>query len=58
VLYFAPKLLGSGARAMFAFEPVGGLESAVELDIVERRSVGADLRIVARPSTVAAAQKA
>jgi diaminohydroxyphosphoribosylaminopyrimidine deaminase/5-amino-6-(5-phosphoribosylamino)uracil reductase len=54
VCYFAPQLLGDTARGMFALTPLARLTDRVGLEIDDLRRVGADLRIVARPSTVAA----
>jgi diaminohydroxyphosphoribosylaminopyrimidine deaminase/5-amino-6-(5-phosphoribosylamino)uracil reductase len=54
VCYFAPQLLGDTARGMFAFGPLAELDERIGLDIDDIRMVGRDLRILARPSTVAA----
>lgn len=53
VCYFAPQLLGDSARGMFCWSALTRLEDRIELEIADLRSVGRDLRIVARPSTVA-----
>jgi diaminohydroxyphosphoribosylaminopyrimidine deaminase/5-amino-6-(5-phosphoribosylamino)uracil reductase len=53
VCYFAPQLLGDTARGMFALTPLARLSDRVDLAIDDLRRVGDDLRIVARPSTVA-----
>jgi diaminohydroxyphosphoribosylaminopyrimidine deaminase/5-amino-6-(5-phosphoribosylamino)uracil reductase len=53
VVYLAPQLLGNDGRGMFALPPLGALADRIELEFVELRRVGRDLRIVARPTTVA-----
>lgn len=54
ICYMAPQILGDTARGMFALGPLARLEDRIDLDIDDVRMVGRDLRIVARPSTVAA----
>ncbi|HEX6999766.1 MAG TPA: bifunctional diaminohydroxyphosphoribosylaminopyrimidine deaminase/5-amino-6-(5-phosphoribosylamino)uracil reductase RibD [Gammaproteobacteria bacterium] len=49
VLYFAPKVLGDGARGMFALGPLASLDAAPALEIDDVRRVGDDLRVIARP---------
>ena len=58
VLYYAPQILGDGARGMFALAPLARLDARHELVIEDLRMVGRDLRILARPSTVLAPQAA
>ncbi|WP_428099968.1 bifunctional diaminohydroxyphosphoribosylaminopyrimidine deaminase/5-amino-6-(5-phosphoribosylamino)uracil reductase RibD [Candidatus Rariloculus sp.] len=58
VLYYAPQILGDGARGMFALAPLARLGDRHELVIEDLRMVGRDLRILARPSTVLAPQAA
>jgi len=48
LIYQAPMLIGDAARGMFGLAELTGLSGARRLDIVERRAVGADLRIRAR----------
>ncbi len=48
VVFLAPVLLGSSARAMFALPPLAEMSARRELDITEMREVGDDLRITAR----------
>jgi diaminohydroxyphosphoribosylaminopyrimidine deaminase/5-amino-6-(5-phosphoribosylamino)uracil reductase len=48
-LYVAPRLLGDGARGMFAVPPLAVLEDGWTLEWSELRRIGPDLRIVARP---------
>ena len=48
VLYLAPVLLGSGARALFAMPPVVEMGARRELDVMDVRAVGNDWRLTAR----------
>lgn len=48
VLYLAPVLLGSGARALFAMPLVTDMDKRRELDILDLATVGDDVRITAR----------
>lgn len=49
VFYQAPKLLGSATRPMLDTPSWSRLGQGLNLDIIDTRSVGRDLRIVARP---------
>jgi diaminohydroxyphosphoribosylaminopyrimidine deaminase/5-amino-6-(5-phosphoribosylamino)uracil reductase len=49
LIYQAPLLLGERARGMFDLPELVALEGAQRLDIVERRVVGADSFLRARP---------
>ena len=51
LIYVAPKLIGSG-RELAAFGPLERLEDGLALRFVSVTSIGADLRIVARPATI------
>ena len=53
IIYMAPQLLGTGAMGMFAIDSLVSLEQRISLDYQDVRRVGDDLRIIARPSTVA-----
>jgi diaminohydroxyphosphoribosylaminopyrimidine deaminase/5-amino-6-(5-phosphoribosylamino)uracil reductase len=48
LIYQAPILLGDAARGMFGLAELTDLAGARRLNIIERRSVGADFRIRAR----------
>ena len=48
VVYMAPKLLGSTAKPLFRL-PFIHMDQQIELDIIDIRQVGEDLRITARP---------
>lgn len=47
VVYIAPVLLGSSARAMFALPPLAEMGARRELRVTDTRAVGDDLRITA-----------
>ncbi len=49
ILYFAPSLLGSGARGMFQLPELRSLAERRQLEITDTRMIGPDLRVVARP---------
>ena len=55
IIYLAPDFLGGSARGMLALPPLTALSERYALDLDDVRRVGRDLRIVARPSTVASA---
>ena len=48
LIYQAPLLIGDAARGMFGLDELADLAGARRLDILERRAIGADLRIRAR----------
>ncbi|MDR2219075.1 MAG: bifunctional diaminohydroxyphosphoribosylaminopyrimidine deaminase/5-amino-6-(5-phosphoribosylamino)uracil reductase RibD [Methylobacillus sp.] len=47
--YFAPTLLGSDARGMFAITPLADMAQRIDLDLLALDRVGQDIRIRARP---------
>jgi len=49
LIYQAPILIGDAARGMFGLNELADLAGALRLDILERRAVGADFCIRARP---------
>ncbi len=53
IIYMAPQLLGTSALGMFAIDSLASLEQRISFDFQDVRRVGDDLRIIARPSTVA-----
>jgi diaminohydroxyphosphoribosylaminopyrimidine deaminase/5-amino-6-(5-phosphoribosylamino)uracil reductase len=55
VIYLAPHVLGDGARGMFDVGVLTDLEQRYRLEFDDVARLGSDLRIVARPSTVAGA---
>ena len=50
LIYQAPLLLGDAARGMFGLPELTALAGARRLEIMDRRVVGADFRIRARPA--------
>ena len=53
VIYMAPQVLGTSSMGMFAIDSLVSLEQRISLSYQDVRRIGDDLRIVARPSTVA-----
>lgn len=49
VVYVAPHLMGAEARGLMQLPGIGSMQDRVDLDIVDLRQVGKDLRITARP---------
>ena len=49
VFYLAPSLLGSAARGMFDLPGLEKMTDKVQLEFIEVRDVGPDLRVQARP---------
>ena len=50
VIYLAPVILGADARSAFAARLLTTLDEAPRWEVLETRSIGADLRVTARPS--------
>ncbi len=48
VIYVAPHLMGDSARALFRLPGMETMQQKIELDIIDRRMVGQDMRITAR----------
>ena len=53
IIYMAPHVLGDRARGMFSIDELTDLGDRYSLEIDDVRTLGSDLRIIARPSTVA-----
>ncbi|NMF90153.1 bifunctional diaminohydroxyphosphoribosylaminopyrimidine deaminase/5-amino-6-(5-phosphoribosylamino)uracil reductase RibD [Aromatoleum petrolei] len=49
LLYMAPMLVGDAAQGLFNLPELTALDEAVRLDLRDVRSIGNDLRIIARP---------
>ncbi|HEX7325644.1 MAG TPA: bifunctional diaminohydroxyphosphoribosylaminopyrimidine deaminase/5-amino-6-(5-phosphoribosylamino)uracil reductase RibD [Rhodanobacteraceae bacterium] len=49
LLYVAPTFLGDAARALLALPPLSDMAARVHLRVIERRRIGADLRVLLRP---------
>ena len=48
IIYMAPVLMGNEARGLFALPGLDAMKDKIELDIVEQRVVGKDIRITAK----------
>ena len=51
VFYYAPKLMGADARAMFAFSELTDMQQVKHLKILDVRQIGSDIRLRAQPLT-------
>jgi len=51
VIYYAPKLMGDAAKAMFALPELTEMQQVTDLQIVDVRQVGSDIRLQAKPVT-------
>jgi len=49
VFYYAPKLMGSAAHAMFAMPEFTNMQQLTELQILDLRQFGPDIRLRAKP---------
>lgn len=49
LLYYAPLLMGSTAKAMFALPEFTHMQQRTELEILDLRTIGNDIRLRARP---------
>jgi len=49
IIYMAPCLMGSEARPLFRLPGIDSMEDKIDLDIIDVRSFGKDLRIIAKP---------
>ena len=52
IFYYAPKLMGSAAKAMFAMPELTEMRQVTDLQILDMRQVGSDIRVRARPGKV------
>lgn len=50
ILYYAPKLMGSDAMGMFAIPELSEMKQAIDLQILDIRQFGQDIRVRAKPS--------
>jgi diaminohydroxyphosphoribosylaminopyrimidine deaminase / 5-amino-6-(5-phosphoribosylamino)uracil reductase len=50
LIYYAPKLMGSAAKSMFAMPEFTSMSQAIALDILDVRQIGADIRLRAKPN--------
>ncbi len=49
LIYYAPKLMGSVAKGLFALPELTQMNQAIDLHILDIRQIGADIRIRAKP---------
>ncbi len=49
IFYYAPKLMGADAKAMFAIPELTNMQQVVDLQILDVRQVGLDIRVRAKP---------
>jgi diaminohydroxyphosphoribosylaminopyrimidine deaminase/5-amino-6-(5-phosphoribosylamino)uracil reductase len=49
IFYYAPKLMGVDAKGMFAIPELTEMTQAIELQILDVRQVGVDIRLRAKP---------
>ncbi len=49
IFYYAPKLMGADAKAMFAIPELTEMQQVTDLQILDVRQVGQDIRLLAKP---------
>ena len=49
LIYYAPKLMGGAAKSMFAMPAFTEMNQAVNLEILDLRHIGVDIRVRAKP---------
>jgi diaminohydroxyphosphoribosylaminopyrimidine deaminase/5-amino-6-(5-phosphoribosylamino)uracil reductase len=49
IFYYAPKLMGADAKAMFAIPELTDMQQVTDLQILDVRQFGADIRLRAKP---------
>lgn len=52
ILYYAPKLMGSDAMPIFSIKTITSMSKAIQLDLLDVRQIGDDIRVIARPQRV------
>ena len=50
LVYYAPKLIGSAAKNMFAIPELTNMSQPIDLTIIDFRQVGVDIRLRAKPN--------
>lgn len=53
IFYYAPKLMGDAAKAMFMMPELIEMQQAIDLQVLDVRQVGRDIRLRAKPVIVA-----
>jgi diaminohydroxyphosphoribosylaminopyrimidine deaminase/5-amino-6-(5-phosphoribosylamino)uracil reductase len=48
IIYYAPKLMGSDAKGMFALPTLDSMQEVVMLDVLDVRQFGDDIRVIAK----------
>ncbi|MBM3351314.1 MAG: bifunctional diaminohydroxyphosphoribosylaminopyrimidine deaminase/5-amino-6-(5-phosphoribosylamino)uracil reductase RibD [Betaproteobacteria bacterium] len=51
IFYYAPKLMGSDAKSMFLIDELTDMQQAIDLQVLDVRSIGCDIRLRARIAT-------
>lgn len=49
ILYYAAKLMGASAKGMFAMPPFMEMQQAIDLQVLDIRQLGQDIRVRAKP---------
>ncbi len=49
LIYYAPKLMGSAAKGMLALPELIAMNQAIDLQILDMRQIGVDIRLRAKP---------
>jgi diaminohydroxyphosphoribosylaminopyrimidine deaminase / 5-amino-6-(5-phosphoribosylamino)uracil reductase len=49
LIYYAPKLMGSAAKNMFDMPALTAMHQSIDLQILDMRQIGVDIRLRARP---------
>ena len=49
LIYYAPKLMGSTAKGMFDVPALTAMKQAIDLQILDMRQIGVDIRLCAKP---------
>lgn len=49
ILYYAPKLMGNDARGMLATQALTSMSAVMDLHIADLKTIGKDIRIIAKP---------
>jgi diaminohydroxyphosphoribosylaminopyrimidine deaminase / 5-amino-6-(5-phosphoribosylamino)uracil reductase len=49
LIYYAPKLMGSAAKGMFAMPEFSAMNQAIDLQIIDIRHIGVDIRLRVKP---------
>ena len=52
LIYYAPKLMGSAAKGLFALPALTAMQQAIDLQILDLRQIGIDIRLRAKPVLV------